>query len=342
MRRKAVHMRINKIAILLILVLGIGQTVSKATNDFFAERANYIYSQIEVPDLPNTELYRLGITVDESILSDPNLASRTSVGLGGGCTYENGKSWVGGSFDFDTRYEIPNPKRSSWFKKRPKILVKGFVRITILNADSSKSAFKCLVFDASLCSMPDGPIISEFAEKNKLEDIGTVGFHHSIGMIRFIRDNIAVIIRCDGVFQSQALEIARKIDKRLLKQPLYTYQQLVARCPKVSFRHKRHKVIREKGRTPVVKPDDIFCDIYVPKGRTYAIRDSKLNGKGVCFKNGKIYFDDRREDRTKPLELEMTVVSDELLAAGVTSYIEISGNTEGKDKQVEGAILPPG
>lgn len=316
-------MRVFRIVILIILVLGGEQAFSKEIGDIFADRANHIYSQIKVPDLPDTELYRVGVTVDDSILSDPNLASRTSIGLGGGRAQKKSESWVGGSFNFDTRYEIPNPKPSSWFKKRPKILVKGNVRITIYNANSAKSAFKYLVFEASACSMPNGPIIAAFADKNKLEGIGTIGFQHGIGIISFIRDNIAVIIRCYGVFQTQALEIARKIDKRLLKQPLYTYQKLVVRCPKVSFRHKRYKVIREKGRTPVVKPDYIFCDIDVPKGRTYAILDSKLNGKGVCFKKGKIYFDDRREDKAKPLKLEMTVVSDEVLLTNVSQYIEI-------------------
>jgi len=324
--------RVNKVAILFILVLLAGQAFSKEIGDFFADRANHIYSQIKVPDLPGTELYRLGITVDESILSDPNLASRTSVGLSGRGAQKKGELWVGGNFHFDTRYEIQNPKRSSWFKKRPKILVKGEISISIGNAPTAKAAFKSLVYHASVSSMSDGPIVAQFAESYKLEDIGTVGYGCQ-GMIRFIRDNIAVIIRCDGVFQSQALAIARQIDKRLLNQPLYTYKQLTARCPKVSIRHKRYKVIREKGRTPIVKPDNIFFDIDVPEGKTYRTQHIKFNEDGIFFMHGKIYFDDRRENRTKPLKLEMTVISDELLVTYVTSSIEISDAVEWKENK---------
>jgi len=356
----------------IVLTVTISVNISQANNRKFEcincpdERTNFVYSQIPVPDLPETGLLRAGITIDRSIV-----AGLVKATFKGGSiraltpdVFLTKEPWIGGAHNFGATYHVDNPeplptnlppeieknererlasrqkrnpdfdiekhleKKLEGYQKSKEKLLKGIIRIEIVNTPSPKAAFEYLVSYACGSSMMSELIIPNFEESNRLENIGTVGYGlKGIGPVYFIRDNIAVIIVAYGEFEQQGLEIAKKIDAKLLKQPLLTHDQLKARCPQVTLEHKRHEIVREKGRTPVVKPDDIFCEVSVPAGIDYTIRETKIDGKDMVFKNRKqLYYDDRREDKTKPLKVEMTVVSDELLVTRVSRDLEVSEN----------------
>ena len=297
-------------------------------NKIMNERASFVMSQISVPDFPENNLFRPGITVNETILADPAKATQKNRVLSAPYGYATNEAGIGGSFGFGVRYLITTEKKSFWgLRKTKEVLNKGGLSVNIYNTTSPKAAFEFLVGVAVYSSMPDSAIVWQFAESSKLEGIGTVGYL-SNNTIRFIRDNIAVIIRADGEFAGQAGDIARKVDQRLLKQPLLTYDELLERCPKVTLSHKRYKIVLPKGRTATSRPDEIDCNVIVPEGRKFSVQYSTVNGDGVTFKYGKkAYYEDRREDKNKPLRVEMTVISDELLVTRIIRDIEITVHT---------------
>jgi len=316
---------------------------------------------IRFPEIQENNLYRLGTTVDETILDNIEKVTRKSTALGQG--YFTDKRWIGGTSGFNAIIvvnnsnplptELPAERRKyildkcrEWgksdleteeylaiklesYRKSLKNVVKGQLSVRIVNAPSAKAAFEFLLVDAGKSNMVTGAIAAGFDEKYKIHGLGTLSYNQG-DCVRFIRDNIAVVISANGEFKDQAVDIAKKIDAMLLKQSLLTYDQLQARCPQVTFTHKRHKVDRPSDS----KPDDIFCDISVPSGINYVIPETKIEGTdgtlGILDGRKHLYYDDRREDKTKPLRVEMTVVTDELLVTRVSRDLEVSNSDKGE------------
>lgn len=308
----------------------------------FQSRYVELVHALKFPEIPQSSLYRQGITVDESILRSSDMATRKSHAIGeSGC---KDKSWIGGSFSFKADYVVNNPeplptelpeerrihlieKCREWgktetetneylektlesYRKSKEKIVKGQIEICIVNTPSPKAAFEYLVVDASNCSLMDELIIIQFGDESKVSGLGTAGYCRG-GIVRFIRDNIAVVIRGDGEFSREAMDIAQKIDAALLQQPLLTYEQLQARCPRLHI---------GPGKK-TVETDIPFLEYSVesPAGVQAWARDIKINGQSRSRQDHKIYL----EEKPQMVQVQAVIVSEELLVSTYEAEIEV-------------------
>lgn len=302
-----------------------------------------VTARIKYPELTENNLYRLGITVNESILHSSDMATRKSHTIGeSGC---KDKSWIGGSFSFNADFVVNNPeplptelpearrislieKCREWgkseteteeylertlesYRQSKQKIVKGQLNVKIVNAPSEKAAFEYLLIDAILWSsaMPD--MMISFFDEQCAGDLkfGSVAYCKH-GVVRFTRDNIAVVVSTHGEFGQEALDIAKKIDAMLLQQPLLTYEQLQARCPRLHI---------GPGKK-TVETDIPFLEYSVesPAGVQAWVRDIKINGQGRARQDHKIFL----EEKPQMVQVQATVVSDELLVSAFDAEIE--------------------
>ncbi len=127
-------------------------------------------------------------------------------------------------------------KLNAYKRSKTKILV-GTIRITLARADSPEEVYRWWIHDALMCSLPMGSIKAQFSEGAKLA-LGTVAYgevHGSSTTIRCARNNIGMIISADGVFVTEALAVAEKIDALIQQQPILTSAQLEAKRPQVQL-----------------------------------------------------------------------------------------------------------
>ncbi|NLW83098.1 MAG: hypothetical protein GXY41_01640 [Phycisphaerae bacterium] len=246
-------------------VLAADRTVTSLKN--IDSRANRVYQQVKVPDLPDQNFWRLGLTVNETIMTDPKKATRKGMGVSKNEYLRD--EWIGCQSGFYAQYLLGNPELPAdlpaemkqsleenfkrWgtteaeaevilagklksYRKSKERFEKGQIDISIVNAPSPQAAFEYLIVHASSSTLPDEAIVYQFADESIVSDLGTIGYlsdARGSDSICFIRDNIAVIIRGHGEFEREVVDIAQKIDTMLLQQPLLTYEQLQARCPKL-------------------------------------------------------------------------------------------------------------
>lgn len=344
----------NKAIIFLcILVFLAGKQIKADTNQLinsfsipepWQNAVENVAARVTFPKLPESSLYRLGITVNENYLGDPQKASRVS-GIVGESGYKD-KQWIGGGVNFRTDYLVKNPeslptelpaerkkslieKCREWGKteaetekylanrleshrKSKENLVKGHVDIRIVNAPSANAAFEYLIIIATVGkNISLESIISEFSETARINGLGTIGYRGG-SHAYFIRDNIAVVIQTDGEFNKEVMDIAKKIDTALLKQPLLTYEQLQARCPKLH-------IGPGKKSTPKETPF-LAYQVEAPEGVQAWMREMKVNGKARSVNaEGKIYL----EEKPRKVKIEATLVSNELLAVPFETEIEM-------------------
>lgn len=294
------------------------------------------------PEIPDSHLYRLGITMNENILDIPEMATHKSA-LFGISTCKD-KEWIGGQSSFNAHDLVINPeplptelpedmkltlielyresgkteaeieaflaKKLASYRKSKENLVKGQLDISIVNTPSVQAAFDYLLSQAVISSLPLEAIAAEFSEKVKVDDLGTIAYARG-GIVRFIRDNIAVVIRGEGEFSREALDIARKIDAELLKQPLLTYEQLQARCPKLH--------VNPGGKIPETEIPLLEYSVEAPAGVSAGVSELKINGKNRGLQDHKIIL----EEKPKTVYVEAVVVSEELLVSTYEAEIKI-------------------
>jgi hypothetical protein len=198
-------------------------------------------------------------------------------------------------------------------------LVKGQLSVTIVNAPSAKAAFEYLIIDAAVGSSAMPEMIILYFNDQCTDDygLGTVAYYNH-GTVRFIRDNIAIVIDSHGEFMNEVLDIAKAIDAALLKQPMLTVEQLQARCPKLHL-----QTGRKAAETAV---PFLEYSIEAPAGVQAWVSDIKINDI-VRAPQDNIIFLLEKPNRVK---VQATVISTELLVSTYEIEIEIpEGNETG-------------
>ena len=179
---------------------------------------------------------------------------------------------------------------------------------------------------ASSSTLPDEAIVYQFADESIVSDLGTIGYlsdARGSDSICFIRDNIAVIIRGHGEFEREVVDIAQKIDTMLLQQPLLTYEQLQARCPKL------HIGPGKKAAETTVP--FLEYSVEVPSGVQAWVSDIKINDKVRAAQDNKILL----EEKPHKVNIQATVISTELLVSTYETEIEIPDENETGIQELE-------
>lgn len=294
---------------------------------------------------PQSDLLKVSPKLSEIsklFLTDPNLATDKSVGFSGiHEIYFAGNSWTECEWIRRREVEISKPlptelpperkkrlleilpphKRNDpnfvaeYLKrkldrerrsKRYKFAVTGEMNLRLAITPCSRAAQEYLVSDIPLRSaLPLRTIAHKFAESNRVENLGTVGFHeHWKGFAKtmFVRDNIAVIIDARGELAGEALPLAQKIDALIKKQLTLTYQQLLARRPSITIAAKAVKsTTADHFTTPY--------DVSAPERANIVSVKAYVDGESTWFEDGRIVIRGKKGE----VKVKLTATTSELL-----------------------------
>ncbi len=272
-------------------------------------RPAVLREMVEFPTLPKLSKLRRGCVIDESWLSNPGLISRKHRSVGRGNFKDQG--WIGGACKFSAdRLVNFNEKEYEESRLDPNIKSKiypisGELIVKICNAPNTEAALEYLLVDDCTSSMGNIALAALYSESNRVEGLGTIGFRgqyrNGSVQVKFIRDNIAVIIRARGELASEGLPLAQKIDSAILKKPALTYQQLLARKPSITIAKSAENVSYGSANIPFEVSPPAAADIVDVK--------AYVNDTHKRIKDGRIQIG----GKTGAVKAKVTVITSELI-----------------------------
>ncbi len=229
------------------------------------ERLTSIGKKSGLEKWPKSNILRTSPRIDKSLLLNPGLITRENISYPPGLFIE-GTQGVLCEWHWDYFIKNPDPlptdlpeEQKKWLlehipsgvKKDPNLIKEyldknveryrkskedrlvGSIFMKVCVALDSQTANEYLIYDLAMTQLPNEAVEYYFSSaRNRLEGLGTIAFS---GPIRFVRDNIAVIIDARGELAGEALPLAQKIDALIQQQPVLTYQQLLARRPAITI-----------------------------------------------------------------------------------------------------------
>lgn len=185
--------------------------------------------------------------------------------------------------------------------------IEGAIKVEICLAPNAKAACEYLLYHMAQNTMPTNLLVKIYGSADHAPEIGTVNYVTNPGHIKFIRDNVVVIIDGRGEFSRESLQLARKIDMAIKQQSLLTYQQLLSRRPVLTI---ASEIVEEKTNGLTT----ISCTATQRHNKKIvSLRASKVKGQYEEVKNGKLVL--RKSD--KPVKITLIAITDELLVSTV-------------------------
>lgn len=215
-------------------------------------------------------------------------------------------------------------RRLNAYKKSKARILQGTIRIALARADSPEAVYRWWICDVLLSSsLPVDAIKSQFSEREKLA-LGTVAYGEvragsalipSSATIRCARNNIGVIITANGVFATEALAVAEKIDALIQQQPILTSAQLEAKRPQVQL---ADTVVVEKTGSATHR--FLPFSVSVPAGQRIISTEAWVDGDFRGPQDGRVPLTPTKSGVAK---VKVQVITDGLMAHTVEKEIVI-------------------
>jgi hypothetical protein len=232
-----------------------------------AARVDTVGNAINFQNWPQPESRHVGFAIDKSLLSLPDLVTRDSFSYSNvqfdqavwgrfewscQCLVKTGEPLPAGLPPERKSHllERMNPEKRNdpnfveeylkrkldRHRKSKEYRSNGEIDLEVSLAPSSRAAQEYLLAMMTVSTMPTEGLVSTYTYAKRPKELGTVSFltestkKDDIRLI-FVRDNIFVKVWGNGCFAEDALPLAQKIDALIQKQPVLSYQQLLARRP---------------------------------------------------------------------------------------------------------------
>ena len=162
----------------------------------------------------------------------------------------------------------------------------------------------------TMTPLPSEAWIWHYSKATGPNDLGDLSFDRFSSSrtdrrVEFFRDNLYVDIRGTGVFLDEVLPLARKLDNLIKQQPVLTYEQLLARRPKVVIHNYDPNVRTRLGGKALryTAPGPVDTQVVW----VHATHNGVFSGAA----DGLIYLNKQEG----PACIEFTAITDELLAS---------------------------
>ncbi len=194
------------------------------------------------------------------------------------------------------------------------------VSVRLALCPSSRAAAEMILLEAAKCDLPVPVAVSLYFQP--IEKLGNVAFgrqDQGFGEVRFARDNMFVHVNATGVLASEAVPLARKIDALIRKQRRVSYRGLVARRPEV-------QIPPTAGTADSAEPQAVCCRVAPAKGQKVVCCNAWVDGfSAQAGPDGRIELG----PRAGPKWVNLTVVTDELLARSCEGMVRPAGSGQG-------------
>ena len=312
---------------------------------FIEPRLNAIAQRVNIKKWPTTDILRGAPEINKSLLTKPGLITRENISYGAGPFAD--ETGVGGVGEWSWNRLVKNTKplptdlpaerkenllahlspklrndpnfveeylrrKLERYRKSKIYRVVGSMRVSVCLAPNSVAANEYLIYVKGWSSLPTEAIVWAFLESKRLEGLGTIGFL-SPPNVMFVRDNIAVVIDARGELASEAVPLARKIDSLIKKQPVLTYQQLLARKPSIT-------IAERVENTEVAGQKTVSYKVSSPEGQKIVNVRAYVDGKATGLKDGKVRIAGKKEGKVK---VRLTATTSELVSNTVESEVII-------------------
>lgn len=184
----------------------------------------------------------------------------------------------------------------------------GQMDVYLCIAPNSRAAQEYMLAVMTHNTLPTGAVVSMYSRAKRPESLGTKSFLTESSnkddiRVKFVRDNVFLKISGNGCFADEVLQLARKIDTLLVKQPPLTYQQLLGRRPSITIAANAAQTTSRRYKT-------VPYDISVPAGKEVVSVRTYVNGKNASAKDGKIFIGEKKGK----VKVKLTAITSELLA----------------------------
>ncbi|HSW47420.1 MAG TPA: hypothetical protein VLM89_17790 [Phycisphaerae bacterium] len=190
----------------------------------------------------------------------------------------------------------------------------GDIQVRMNVTTGSASAIDLMLTHASNSNAPIIARATRYADKNRINDLGTIGFSetHPDGNTQaiWIRDNILVRVNGSGVFAGEALPLAHRIDDRILQQLALTKEQWLARKPTAVINDRATKIQEAISGQNDVIPYTLF----LPPGQEVVEAYAMLDGNRTSARDGKIVMGNRHLQMGESIHVKLVIITSELMA----------------------------
>ena len=190
---------------------------------------------------------------------------------------------------------------------------KGRMGVKMVVAPSSRAAQEYLLFESTQCSLPIEARAAEFDESRRISELGDVAFEYS-GSVRFVRNNVAVVIHAAGELANEAAALARKLDAAITRQPSLTMAQWLAARPRVRLGPLQHDSVSNQPALPF--------NLDLPSGTRVTSVHAKVNGTHAAVKEHKVLLGSISGQVT----VRVSVITDSLLASSAEQVLHVDAD----------------
>ncbi|MBA7660106.1 hypothetical protein ES703_68105 [subsurface metagenome] len=185
---------------------------------------------------------------------------------------------------------------------------KNWLWVRIYLSPHSQAAHEICML-GTMTPLPAESWIWHYSKASGPNDLGDLSFDRFSSSrtgrtVEFFCDNLYVKIRGTGVFVDEVLPLAYKLDKLIQQRPALTYEQLLARRPKVVIHNYDPKVRTHLGGKA------LRYTATSPAGTRIIRTHAKVNGAFAGAADG--FIDLARQEG--PISAELTAITNELLA----------------------------
>jgi len=198
------------------------------------------------------------------------------------------------------------------YRRSRAMVERGAIKVKMIVAPSSRAAQEYLIYESTQCSLPTRVVAAHFDESKKLAGVGDVAFKHK-GTVRFVRDNVAVILYGYGEFVEEAERLAKKLDAAIAKKP--ALGDFDASCPNVRVGSLRNEAVAAPGQ-----PACSFSTT-PPSGGAIASVQATVNGEPAPVKDREILLGSTKGK----VKVKVTAIADSLLVASAEKTVVVSG-----------------
>jgi len=191
--------------------------------------------------------------------------------------------------------------------------IKGQMFVSIVVAPSSEAAQEYIIFQSTGGCLPTKTVAAKFDKANRISGLGDVAFK-SNGTIRFIRNNVSIVIRGIGVFTNLTEALALKLDAAIVKQqPYLDLRTFLAARPHVTVGPLRHESAVAPGQ-----PALSFSATAAPGTSIAAVR-ATVDGKPAPVSNQEV----RLGSAKGQMMVKITAITNTLLVSSVEQILQV-------------------
>ncbi len=301
-------------------------------------RLNALAKAVDFEQWPQTDARRVAVTIDKSLLTQPDLVTREAISYGFIDFNQVPRRRLSWSCQRHVKTNEPLPTElppelkaellenlSSEIRNDPNLVERylsrkleryrrtkgyrheGLMLVRLCLAPSSRAAQEYMLTMMTENTLPTEAMVGGYRTAERPEGLGHISFLNKsktkdYTRIMFVRDNVSLRIRGEGCFADDVLPLARKIDSMLLGQPPLTYEQLLARRPSITIAANADKSANGEKT--------ISYNISVPAGqeiidiKAYANEESQ-----PPVRDGKIYVNNKKGK----IKVKLVATTSELL-----------------------------